>query len=101
MFTAFDTIHLHGLLLNAHILVNNADAAQLGHRHGHVTFCYRVHRAADDRQTQADIAGNIRTDVNIVRDHFAISGFQKDVIKRQSAIGDAIVHVGGSVESGR
>ena len=51
---ALDSVNLFGLPLDAHVAVDDADAAFSGDGHCEAGFCDRVHRCAADGAGEAD-----------------------------------------------
>ena len=49
-----DLVHLFGLVLDRHVLVDDAEPTELGHGDPHVPLGHRVHRRRDDRQVERD-----------------------------------------------
>ena len=54
---ALDPIDLGRLLLDRQVLVDDAEAAVLGHGDGQPRFGDRVHRRADERHVEPDVTG--------------------------------------------
>ena len=57
---ALDRQDLGSLLLGLEVLVDDADAAQLGHDDGHAAFGDGIHRRRDERDVEADFPGQAR-----------------------------------------
>src|SRR5262249_14656349 len=93
-------VHLAGLLLDGHVLVNDADAAFLSERDGQLTFRDRVHGRGDDGNIEADIAGELRPHVDFARHHITIRRLQEDIIERDALIRDALLHGGRLLGNG-
>ena len=48
------------MLLGLEVLVDDADAAKLGHDDGHAAFSDGIHRRRDERDVEADLPGQAR-----------------------------------------
>ena len=63
VFAAFDLLDLVGLLGDAHIFVDDPDAAFLGQGDGQTGLCHRIHGRTDqgdvDRDVTCDLAGGV------------------------------------------
>ena len=66
------------------VAVDDADAARLRHRDGEPRLRHRVHRRGDDRQVEADRAGQPRADVDEVRHHRAVAGTKENVVEGEA-----------------
>ena len=62
---ALDLAHLLGLIGGLEIAVDDADPARLRHGDGEPRLGDGVHRRGDDRQVEADRAGELRGDVDV------------------------------------
>ena len=71
---------LGGLVLGVEILMNNTDAAELGHLYSHFSFGHGIHGRAGNWDPEPDVAGKFRFNHNVVRQSFGISGRQPHVI---------------------
>ena len=60
---ALDLVDLLGLLLDRHVLVDDADAAFLGQGDRHLVLGHRVHRRAEQRNVESDPLGEPRAHV--------------------------------------
>ena len=60
-----DAIDLVGLVLDRQVLVDDADAALLGHRNGQPGLGHGVHRGAGQRHVEADVAREARGHVHL------------------------------------
>ena len=85
---ALDRLDLLGLRLDREVAVQHAHAAVAGHRDGHPGLGDRVHRRADERHLERDLAGQLRGDVHPRRDHVGGGGNEEDVVKRQGFFSD-------------
>ena len=79
-----------GLLLDAQVPVQHADAAQLRHDDRHVGFRHRVHGGRQDRDVQLDRARDLRAGVRLAGQHIGFGGLQQHVVKGEAK---ADVHV--------
>jgi hypothetical protein len=82
-------VNLPRLLLDVHVLVDDADATFLGERNREPRFGYRIHRGGQDRDIQSDFGGQPRTEIDFARQHLRIAGLQKNIVERQGFLGDA------------
>ena len=64
--------------------MNDAEAALLRQRDGHVRFGDGVHGGADDGNVQADVARELRLRAGLRRNNVGASGQQKNVIESKS-----------------
>ncbi|MCY1357081.1 hypothetical protein D9M69_435580 [compost metagenome] len=92
---ALDLAHLGGLLLDGHVLVDDADAAFLGHGDGQAGFGHRIHRGGHQRDVQFDAAGQAGLEADILRQNLGITRDQENVVEGQGFLADA-QHGGGS-----
>src|SRR5262249_46648200 len=97
---ALDLVHLPGLLLHRHVLVNHAHAAFLGQGNGQLAFGHRVHRRGNDGDVQANFAGELGTDIDIAGQDFTICGLEKDIIKGDALVGNPVDHEGRLLGTG-
>ena len=82
-----DGQHFGSLLFGLEILVDDADAAQLGHDDGHAAFSHGVHRRGDERDVETDVSGQARAQRGIARDEVRVSGDEQNVVKCQCLLG--------------
>jgi hypothetical protein len=74
----------HGrLLLNRQILVNDPDAAGLGHSNRHPRLGHGVHGRADQRKLQQYPPREVRLGIDLVRKHARLLRNQENVIESQ------------------
>jgi hypothetical protein len=66
---ALDAIHFRGLLLDAEVLVNDAETAVLRHGNGEAALGDGVHRGAEDGHVQPNRSGQLGTDVDLTGQH--------------------------------
>ncbi len=81
--------HLAGLLLDGHVLVDDAESALLGDRDGETGLCNGVHRRRQDGNTERDLRGQPRAHVYFAGQHLGVSGLQQDVVEGERLFGDA------------
>ena len=94
----FELLHpadLGGLLFGAEVLVDDADAAVLRHGDGHVAFGDGVHRGGDQRDVEADAAGEAGAGVGSRGQDLGVAGNQQDVVE-----GEGFLDAGGCEETG-
>ena len=87
----FRTLHLIDLirlLLNRHILVNNADASLTCHGNCHPMLGDRVHSCAHHGNVQMNLLGELGADVNFIRQYVRIGRNQQNIIKCNSFAND-------------
>ena len=78
-----DAIDFRRLLLDRQVLVDDADAALLRHRDRQPRLGDGVHRRAGDRDVQADVAGEVRGDVDFARQDVRVLRHEQHVVKGQ------------------
>ena len=83
-----DAVDLGRLLLDRQVLVDDAEAAELRHGDRQRRLGHRVHRRAEERHVQPDVAGQPRRDVDLRRQHRRVLRHQQDVVEGQGG-GDA------------
>jgi hypothetical protein len=91
-FIALDLDHLGRLLLDRKILVNNADAAFLSQRDGQTSLGHGIHGSGHQRNIEADVTGQLRGQIHLVRQHRGMGGQQEDIIVGEGFFGDADRH---------
>jgi hypothetical protein len=79
-----DLVDLFGLPVDRHVLMEDAEAAVLGHGDGETGFGDRVHGRRKDGDVEADVAGQARGDVDEVRVEVGFRRTEQDVVERQS-----------------
>ncbi len=80
-FRFLHAIHFDGLSLDAHVAVNDADAAFLRHADGRAGFRHRIHGRRDDGNIQRDVSRQIRRRVDITRQNIGRRRNQKQIVK--------------------
>ena len=81
---ALHEAHLLGLLVGLQIAVDDADAAVLRHGDGHPGLGHRVHRGGDDRQVEADRAGQLGRDIDVAGQNLRAARPQQHVVEGQA-----------------
>ena len=84
VFGALDHVHLLGLLVDGHVLVDDADAALSGHGDGHAVLGDGIHGGADDRDVELDLVGELRGEIHVRGEHVALRRDQKHIVKGQA-----------------
>ena len=79
-----DHLHLVGLFGGRHVAVNDAEAAGLRHGDGEPRFGDGVHGGGNERDVEADAAGQARGGVDVGRQHIGRARFEEHVVKGQS-----------------
>ena len=80
---ALDARHLGGLLLRRQVLVDDADAAFLRQGDRQAGFGHGVHRRRDERQVEADVAGEGGREIGVARQDARERRHQQHVVERQ------------------
>ncbi len=83
-----DLAHLLGLLGDGHALVDDADAALLGHCDRQAKLGHRIHGRRHQRDIQVDTAGEPGLERDLRGNHFGIPGQQQDIVKSEGFFGD-------------
>ena len=89
---ALHLVDLFGLLLDGHVLVDDAEPALLGHGDGQARLGHGVHGGGDDGDVQADVAREARGDVDEVRMDVGAGRAEEDVVEGEAdldALGEA------------
>ncbi len=86
----FDEVDLVGLILDRQVAVQHAEAALAGHRDGHPALGHGVHRGADQRHLQADLAGQPRGRVDVGRRQVGVARRQQHVVVGQAEVGELV-----------
>ena len=74
-------LHLARLGLDAHVLVDDADAAFLRDRDREARFGDRVHGGGQDRQIETDRAGELRAQIGVARQEIGVRRDQEHVVE--------------------
>ena len=80
---ALDLVDFLGLRVDRHVLVDDAEAALLGHGDGQARLGDGVHGRGDDGDVEADVAGQARGDVDEVRMDVGLGGTEQNVVERE------------------
>ena len=86
-----DFVRLRG---GRQVLVHDADAALARERDGGVGLGHRVHRRRDERDVQADVAGELSPEVDVLGKDVALAGKQEHVVVGQRLDDSALILVG-------
>ena len=79
-----DLAHLLGLIGGLEIAVDDPDPAGFRHRDREPRLGDGVHRRRDDRQVEADGAGELRPDIRRARHHRAMARAQENVVEGEA-----------------
>ena len=99
-----DPADLGGLFGDVEVLVDDADAAELGHGDGHCALGDGVHGGRDEGDVQLDGAGEAGAGADGAGQDLAVGGDDEDVVEGEGFLdaGDACLGLGaGSVGIGR
>jgi hypothetical protein len=78
---ALDLGHLGSLLLGRQVLVDDADAALLGHGDGHGRFGDSIHGGGNHRHIQLDATGETSLQADIAGQDAGFGGDEQDVVE--------------------
>ena len=78
-----DAIDFGGLFVDRQVLVDDAEAALLRHRDRQPRLGDGVHRRADQRHAQPDVARQLRRDVGLGRHEVGVARHEQDVVEGQ------------------
>ena len=92
VFAALHLVHLFRLLLDGHVLVDDADAAFARDRDRHPVFGDGVHRRAHQRDVQANFIGEFGLQRHVRGDHVGRLRDEEYVVKCQSFLYDSAAH---------
>ncbi len=84
-----DLLNLPRLFLRRHVLVDDADAAFLGHRDRQAEFGHRIHCCGQQRNVQPDLGGQLGAEIDFAGQDVRIGGLQEYVVKRQGFAGNS------------
>ena len=90
---ALHLVHLGCLFLDAHVLVNDSEAALPGHGDGHVRVRHRIHGRADHRDVQPDLRGKLNGEIHVSGEHLAPGRHQQYVVKSVSFSDSSLQHL--------
>ena len=83
-----DLAHFGSLLLDGHVLVDDADAAFLGHGNGQTGFGNGVHGGREQRNVQLDATGQTGFQADVFRQDLGITGDQENIVEGQCFLAD-------------
>ena len=89
--------------------MDHADSAEFRHGDCHFAFGHGVHRGADKRDIQTDIAGKRRFNTGIIRKKIRVLGYERDVVEseafvfegRHEIVHESIAHLMSPFKMGR
>ena len=87
---ALDEVDLVGLVLDREVAVEHAETALAGHRDGHPALGDGVHRGADQRRLEGDLAGQPGGGVDVARRQVGVSREEQDVVVGQPHRGELL-----------
>jgi hypothetical protein len=82
-FRPLHPVHLLGLPVDGHVLVNDADAALAGHGNGHAAFRHGVHGRRHQRKRQFNARRQLRAHAGLGGEHGGTPRYQQHVVKGQ------------------
>ena len=74
-------VHLIGLRLDCHVLVNDTDSPLACHCNGHTMLRNGIHTGAHQRNVQFDGMRQLRTELHLIGNHLRVGGNQQHVVK--------------------
>ena len=96
---ALDAVDFGRLRRNVEVLVDDPDAAELGHGDRHPRLRHGVHGRAEERQVQRDAPRQARADVDVARQRGRMPRAEQHVVERQRGLdGGAGQPAGGRVD---
>ncbi len=84
-----DLAHFGSLLLDGHVLVDDADATFLGHGNGQARFGDGIHRSGQQRDVQFDATGQAGLEADVLGQHLGITRDEQDVVESECFLADA------------
>jgi hypothetical protein len=84
-----DLAHLGSLLLDAHVLVDDADTAFLRHGDRQAGFGHGIHGGGHQRDVQFDAPGQASLQTHVLGQDLGVTGDEEDVVERQGFLADA------------
>ncbi|MNG93633.1 hypothetical protein D3C79_526060 [compost metagenome] len=90
-----DLAHFMRLLLDGHVLVDDADAAFLGHGNGQARFGHGIHGGGNQRNVQLDATGQTGLETDFIGQYLGIARYKEDIVEGQGFLADT-QHRGGS-----
>ena len=88
-FVFFHHAHISRLVFLIHALVENADAAFLGHGNGQAVLGDRIHGCRDQRNVQRDVPRQFAFQGHILGQHIGMGGYKQNVVERQCFLHDS------------
>ena len=85
---ALDLAHFGSLLLDGHVLVDDADAAFLGHGDGQARLGDGVHGCGQQRNVQLDATGQAGLEADVLGQDFGVTGDEQDVVEGECFLAD-------------
>ena len=85
-----DQVDLVGLVVDRQVAVQDAEAALAGHRDRHPRLGDGVHRGADQRHAQGDLAGQARRGVDLVGRQVGVARQQQHVVVGETEGGELL-----------
>src|SRR2546430_14984606 len=76
-----DPVHLGGLAVDRHVLVDHADAALARHRDRHLRLGDGVHGRGDERDMQGELAGEAGAGVDVARVHARMPRHEQHIVE--------------------
>ena len=89
---ALDPIHLGGLPIDRHILVEHTDSARPRHCDRHLRFGDGVHGGGDERDVERDTASEATGGEDVARMNARMPGNEQDVVEREAEPGPDMTH---------
>ena len=86
-----DLGNLCGLLLRAHVLVDDANAAFAGHRKGHGGFRDGIHCRGGKGNAQRNVFGESALEGHLTREDLGIGRHQKDVVEGNAFLENTVM----------
>ena len=84
-----DLAHFGSLLLDGHVLVDDADAAFLRHGDGQTRLGDGVHGSGQQRDVQFDAAGQAGLQADVLGQYLGVTGDEQDVVESECFLADA------------
>ena len=74
-------INLLGLYIDAHVLVDNSNAALPGYGYGHAVLGDGIHGGTHDRHIQLDFSGKVGGEIHVCRQNITLCRDQQHIVK--------------------
>ena len=91
-FRSLHPVDLRRLLVDGHVLVDDADPAGARHRNRHFRFGHRVHRRRHHRRVERDAPGKRAPDVHVGGMHGGVSRREDDIVESEARTGSYCSH---------